>query len=116
MKANEHPPVARLRRLLAGELETAQAETVLAHLEGCEVCLELAEGVWAETSPLVAETPTLDRERSRAIESAILWRIRRVALVEDAVTLGSRGFVHVVLGLLRPLLALVPGRDEGRRS
>ena len=55
--------------------------------------LELAEGIWAEESPLEGEgVPELSDRRSDQIERRIFGRVRRTRLAEDVAGFGTGAF------------------------
>lgn len=101
MDKTEMPSPDEIRRLLRGEFEGDEARDLYARLAEHEEALELAEGIWAEESPLASDLgPQLSDRRSETIKRRLFIRVRRTQLAEDVTGLGTGAFLYVVLGLL----------------
>jgi len=105
MTGVEHPDADRLRRFLRGLLEEEDAGGLLSHVESCGHCLDLAEKIWADESPLGEgrEAPLLDEATSDRLEKGLFRRIHFTRLLEDVTVFGVRGLLFVPLKLLDPL-------------
>ncbi len=103
----EHPPLDRLRSLLAGELGEGQKEALVEHLTGCENCFQTVEALWRDEEPLAAidARPDLDDDTAERLERRLLSRIHLASFGNSLAWLTTEGFLRVVLGLLRPFLA-----------
>ncbi len=101
------PSPNELRRLLRGELDAGRARELYHRLAESDEALSLAEGIWAEESPLAAEDlPSLSDRRSARIERRLFGRVHRTHLAEDLTELSSGAFLYVVLGLLSAVFSI----------
>ena len=117
MEETETPSPDELRRFLRGELEADEARDLQLRLAESDEALDLAEGIWAEESPLVADDgPRLNERRSDRIERRLFGRVHRTQLAEDVAGLGGGAFLHVVLGLLRAVFSLFGASDKAENS
>ena len=107
MEVNETLSPEELRKLLRGEIEPQRAREIYVLLAESDEALDLAEGIWAEESPLAAgDSPRLSSRRSDQIEQQVFRRVHRAHLAEDAARFGTGAFLHVVLELLRAALSI----------
>lgn len=95
-----------LRRFVAGELDAAEAEAVMAQLAEDEASLEMVDALWQEqpSQTAVVELPDLDPERAQQVRRRIIHQIHRSDLALNVAKMGVQGFGSVAVGLLRPLL------------
>ena len=117
MEDNEMPSPEELRKLLRGEIEPRRAREIYVLLAESDEALDLAEGIWAEESPLGAEgSPRLSSRRGDQIERQVFRSVHRTHLAEDAARLGSGAFLHVVLELLRAALSIFRPAGSSKTS
>lgn len=105
-----------LRRFVAGELDDAENETIMAQLAEDEASLELVDALWEEqpSRTAVAELPDLEPERARRVRRRLIHQIHRADLAMNVVKMGTQGFGSVAASLLRPLLDM-PNRERRHR-
>lgn len=105
---NESIPLSRelLRRFVAGELDDAENEAILARLAEDEASLELVDALWQEqpSQTAVHNLPDLEPDRAQQIRRQLIQQIHRADLAVSIVKMGTTGFGSVALSLLRPLL------------
>lgn len=108
VEKTETPSPDELRRLLRGEVDGERARELYAQLAESEETLDLAEGIWAEESPLIgADSPPLSDRRSERLERRVFGQVHRTHLAEDVAALGTGAFLHVILELLRVALSIL---------
>ncbi|WP_420629520.1 hypothetical protein [Candidatus Leptofilum sp.] len=105
---NNPKPLSKelLRRFVAGELNNAENEAILAQLAEDDASLELADALWEEqlSQTAVVELPDLEPERAQRVRRRLIHRIHRSDLAKNVVKMGTGGFSNVAMSLLRPLL------------
>lgn len=105
-----------LRRFVAGELDDAENEAVLAQLAEDETSLKYVDALW-EAQPsqtAVAQLPDLEPERAQRVRRRLIHQIHRSDLAKNMVRMGTTGFGSVAMSLLRPLLE-TPNRERRNR-
>ncbi|MCA9965593.1 MAG: hypothetical protein KC423_15165 [Anaerolineales bacterium] len=109
---NNHIDEQTLKKYVAGQLSSAAADGVLAHLEHCDICLEQVEQLWAQdkVGPAKAEKSLLTAVSPKHRERRLINRIHRSNMSGKLVEIGFSGFFDVVLALLRPLTGTPPKR------
>ena len=117
---SDHPQPHLLEALAAGRLEGPEAEALVEHLDVCNDCLDLAEGLWQGVGSLPdeGEVPAMSAESRSKIEERLFRRIRSAAAGSELAWLVTGGFLSVILCLLRPLLATdrLPETERGRTT
>ena len=105
---NESTPLSKelLRRFVAGELDNAENEAIMARLAEDEASLEIVDALWQEqpSQTAVYDLPDLEPDRAQQMRRQIIKQIHRADLAVNIVKMGTTGFSSVALGLLRPLL------------
>ena len=105
---NESTPLSPelLRRFVAGELDDAENEAIMARLAEDEASLELVDALWQEqpSQPAVHNLPDLEPARAQQKRRQLIQQIHRADLAVSIVKMGTTGFGSVALSLLRPLL------------
>ena len=98
---------ALLRKFVAGELDEAQHEAVLAHLAEDDASLEIVDALWEEQAShtAVPKLPKLKPERASQIRRQLVHQIHRTTLTKNMIQMGTQGFSSVAGSLLRPLLS-----------
>lgn len=114
---NEPKPLSEelLRRFVAGELDDAQNEEIMARLAKDETSLEFVDALWQEqpSHPAAPSIPNLDSERAQRVRRRVIHQIHRADLAINVVKMGTQGFSSVAFSLLRPLL---DRKNRGRRN
>lgn len=114
---DEPKPLSKelLRRFVAGELDDAQNEAIMARLAEDEASLGFVDALWQEqpSQTAVLDLPDLAPERARQMRRRVTRQIHRADLAMSMVKMGTRGFGDVALSLLRPLLS---NKNQGRRN
>jgi hypothetical protein len=105
-----------LRRFVAGELDDAENELVMAQLAEDEASLELVDALWEDqpSQTAVVELPDLEPERAQRMRRRLIRQIHRSDLAINVVKMGTQGFGSVAASLLRPLLN-TPKRERRNR-
>ena len=105
-----------LQQFVAGELDEAQTEAVLARLAEDEASLEKVDALWQEESLATAvfTIPPLEPERARRLRQRLVRQIHRSNLSANVIRMGTQGFGSVAMSLLRPLLD-APNREQRHR-
>jgi len=95
-----------LRRFVAGELDDAENEAIMARLTEDEASLEIVDALWHEqpSQTAVFELPELAPEQTQQIRRQLIRQIHRTDLATNVVKMGTTGFGYVAISLLRPLL------------
>lgn len=105
---NEPQPLSKalLRRFVAGELDDAENEAILARLAEDEASLAIVDALWQEqpSQTAVLQLPALEPERAQQVRRRIIQQIHRADLAVNVAKMGTKGFGRVALSLLRPLL------------
>jgi hypothetical protein len=105
---SESQPLSKelLRRFVAGELDNAENEAIMARLAEDEASLEIVDALWQEqpSQTAVYDLPDLEPDRAQQMRRQIIRQIHRADLAVNIVKMGTTGFGSVALGLLRPLL------------
>ncbi len=105
---NESTPLSPelLRRFVAGELDDAENEAIMARLAEDEASLELVDALWQEqpSQTAVHNLPDLEPDRAQQMRRQLIQQIHRADLAVSIVKMGTTGFGSVALSLLRPLL------------
>lgn len=113
----EPPSKERLRQFVAGELDEAENEAIMAYLAEDEASLEIVDALWEEqpSQTAVAELPDLEPERAQRVRRRLIHQIHRSDLAKNVVRMGTTGFGSVALSLLRPLLNTQNRERRNRR-
>lgn len=115
---NDPKPLSKelLRRFVAGELDDAENEAIMAQLAEDEASLELVDALWEEqpSQTAVFDLPDLEPERAQRVRRRLIHQIHRSDLAKNVVCMGTTGFGSVALSLLRPLLD-TPTRERRNR-
>ena len=116
MENANRPSKETLRRFVAGELDDAENEAILAHLAEDEVSLAYVDALWGErpSQTAVAQLPDLAPEQARRVRRRLIKQIHQADLAVNMVRLGTHGFGSVAASLLRPLLG-TPSRERRHR-
>ena len=105
---NEPKPLSKelLRRFVAGELDNAENEAIMARLAKDEASLNIVDALWQEqpSQTAVLQLPDLEPERAQQMRHQLIQQIHRADLAVNIVKMGTTGFGSVALSLLRPLL------------
>ena len=105
---NESTPLSPelLRRFVAGELDDAENEAIMARLAEDEASLELVDALWQEqpSQTAVHNLPDLEPDRAQQMRRQLIQQIHRADLAVSIGKMGTTGFGSVALSLLRPLL------------
>ncbi len=115
-------PLSRelLGKFVAGELEDAEAEQVLAQLAEDEASLQIVDELWQEqpSQTAVSHLPNLEPEHAKKVRRRLIQQIHRSDLAVNIVKMGTQGFGAVATSLLRPLLDTKnrEGRHKRRRK
>lgn len=112
------PSEELLRRFVAGELDDAENEAIMAHLAENEASLAFVDALWEgrPSQTAVAELPNLAPEQARRVRRRLIRQIHQADLAMNVVRLGTHGFGSVAASLLRPLLGTPgPARRHRRR-
>lgn len=116
---NNRKPLSKelLRRFVAGELDEAENEAVMAQLAEDENSLELVDALWEEqpSQTAVVELPDLEPEQAQRMRRRLIHQIHRSDLAKNVVKMGTTGFSGVAMGLLRPLLDIQKRERRHRR-
>lgn len=104
-----------LRKFVAGELDAAKNEEIMAQLAEDEASLEFVDALWQEelSHSVTAAIPKLDAEQAQRVRRQIIQQIHRSVLGMNVVRMGTKGFGSVAVSLLRPFLT---NKKWGRRS
>lgn len=115
---NDPKPLSKelLRRFVAGELDEAENEAVMAQLAEDETSLALVDALWEEqpSQTAVGQLPDLDPEQARQVRRRLIRQIHQSDLALNIVKMGTQGFGSVAASLLRPLLE-APNRERRNR-
>lgn len=105
-----------LRQFVAGTLDKATNEQIMAQLAEDEISLELVDALWQDqpSQTAVAQLPNLEPAQARKMRRRLIHQIRRADLAVNVARLGTQGFGLVAMSLLRPLLA-TPNRNRRNR-
>ncbi len=107
---------ALLRKFAAGELEDTENEAIMMQLAEDEASLEFVDALWQEQqSHPTAVFPELGVEQTQEVRRRIVHQIHRSDLAKNVVSMGTRGFGSVAIGLLRPLLDSKNAERRNRR-
>ena len=106
-----------LRRFVAGELDDAENEAIMAQLAEDDASLELVDALWEEqlSQTAVVKLPNLEPERAQRVRRRLIRQIHRSDLTMNVVKLGTQGFGSVAASLLRPLLSSHNREKRNRR-
>jgi hypothetical protein len=114
---NDPKPLSRklLRKFVAGELENAEAEQVMAQLAEDDASLQIVDELWHEqpSQTAVTKLPDLEPEQARRVRRRLIKQIHRSDLAVNMVKMGTQGFGAVAASLLRPLLG---NKNRGHRQ
>lgn len=115
---NDPKPLSKelLRRFVAGDLDEAENEAVMAQLAEDETSLALVDALWEEqpSQTAVGQLPDLDPEQARRVRRRLIRQIHQSDLALNIVKMGTQGFGSVAASLLRPLLE-APNRERRNR-
>jgi len=106
-----------LRRFVAGELDDAENEIIMARLAEDDASLEIVDALWQEqpSQTAVHDLPGLEPERAQQMRRQLIRQIHRADLTVNIVKMGTTGFGSVALSLLRPLLNKKSRPHKNRR-
>jgi hypothetical protein len=106
-----------LRRFVAGELNDAENEAIMAQLVEDDDSLEMVDALWEEqlSQTAVAELPNLEPERAQSLRRRLIRQIHRADLTVNVLKMGTSGFASVATSLLRPLLSTHNREKRNRR-
>ncbi len=113
---SEHPSPERLEELVQGVLGRREREATIEHLGECEVCMQVADGLWLGARAIDEEMPSMGDESRSKIEDQLFRRIRVAAVGNELAWLATGGFLNTILALLRPLLILEEASESSRGS
>ena len=116
---NDAQPLTKelLRRFVAGELNEAENEAVLARLAEDEASLKFVDALWEEqpSQTAVGDLPDMNPEQTRRVRRRLIRQIHQADLALNVVKLGTQGFGSVAASLLRPLLSSANRERRNRR-
>ena len=106
-----------LRKFVAGELDDAKNEAIMARLAEDEASLEIVDALWNEhaTQTAVPQLPTLKPAQAQRMRHRLMQQIHRADLTMTMVKMGTQGFGSVAASLLRPLLDTKNRAHRNRR-
>jgi hypothetical protein len=114
---SEPQPLSKelLRRFVAGELDEAENEAIMACLAEDEASLAVVDALWQEqpSQTAVFDLPDLEPERAQQLRRQLIQQIHRADLAVNIVKMGTTGFGSVALSLIRPLLN---NKNRSRRN
>ncbi len=114
---NEPKPLSEklLRQFVAGELDDAENEAIMARLAEDEASLEIVDALWQAqpSQTAVSNLPDLEPARAQQMRRQIIKQIHQADLAINIVKMGTTGFGSVALSLLRPL---INNKNQVRRS
>jgi hypothetical protein len=105
---NRHPAASELRELVLRTLDAREEEqALLEHLSRCDECFQVYEDLWAEASGDLPDLNYvfLDSSGGRRLEERLFHRIHVASLGTASGWLVTEGFLHVVVGVLLPIVS-----------
>ncbi len=116
---NEPPPLTQelLRQFVAGTLDQATNEQIMAQLAEDETSLELVDALWQDqpSQTAVKQLPDIESAQAKKMRRRLVHQIHRSDLALNVVKLGTQGFGSVAMSLLRPLLGSPKQTRRNRR-
>ena len=107
-----------LAAFVSGRLTEIETEAILTHLEECEHCLTIVDGLWEEGGWQDLDSNLhLDKEAAARLEQKLYRRIHRSQLAGDVVALGTRGMLQTVFALMAPFVGMLsPSKSEEHKE